>query len=72
VECKADIIPIILRLPIVRFKKNPYGISILQPRSFIQKLHNIIMNKCCKCDNESAIIQNWLCLKCIKIALFGE
>jgi len=30
------------------------------------------MNKCSKCNNESAIIQNWLCLKCIKIALFGE
>ena len=25
----------------------------------------------CK-DNECAVIQNWLCWKCVKIALFGE
>jgi len=30
------------------------------------------MNKCSKCENESVIIQNWLCLKCLKIALFGD
>ncbi len=39
---------------------------------FIQILHPTTMNKCSKCNNESVIIQDWLCTKCIKIALFGE
>jgi len=51
--------------------------NLSQPKLFITtKIRGVIekmkMNKCSKCSNESAIIQNWLCLKCIKIALLGE
>ncbi len=42
-------------------------------KKFLYKICiNVIMNKCSKWDYESAIIQNWSCLRYIKIKLFVE